>query len=280
MPDHFGNQLKMIGNLQTRTELLLSIVTGSITSRNIKWKWHRIEKAGVLVEKPIQPHPPVQKFNVRLEPGQAKDFHVGDHVFLRQRPLLKNPASVTSPELMVVAEPVGEMVEVEVLGGGGNMNVDDFPGGTVNPLHDSILFRPRRSTLGPGFELMIHKKILDHIDISGGPLSAPFGNATRDCVNDIRARVSRPGTNEIQTPLLPLNFLSKFIGNTELIIGLYEGGMNYHCNAYHPSGTCLMRRLTDATSFCHVCRYILVDIIDPSLHGKIDAMYDHPYSEI
>jgi hypothetical protein len=279
MPDSFNDFLKLVPNLQPRSELLSSF-TGPIASSNIKWKWYRIEKAGVLIEKPNQPNPAVQKFDIRLEPGQAGQFHFGDHVFLRQRPLLKNPASITSPELIVDPEPVGDIVKVKVDGAGGHMNVDDFPGGTVNSSHDSILFRPRRDTVSHELELIVHKKILHQIDISGGPLNAPSGNAMRDCVSDARSRVPRLNPNEIQTPRFPPNFLSNFILNWELIIGLYEGGNGYHCNVYHPAGICLMRRLNDVTPLCHICRYILVDIIDPSSHSKIDEMYDHPYSEI
>ena len=44
-----------------------------ISSHNIKWKWHRIDKAAV-VQNLTQPDPGVQKFEIKLEPGQASGF--------------------------------------------------------------------------------------------------------------------------------------------------------------------------------------------------------------
>jgi hypothetical protein len=34
------------------------------------------------------------------------------------------------------------------------------------------------------------------------------------------------------------------------------------------------------SQFCHVCRYSLVDQIDPYFHGKIDKAYDKIYPKI
>jgi hypothetical protein len=280
MPDtqSFKDRLKLIGNLQLRSELLIPF-SNKISSFNIKWKWHRIETAGILVQNPIQPSPQVFVYHIKLEPGQAQKFHNGDRVFLRQRPLIKNPAAITSPELEVNADPEGDIVVVKMLAEA--LNIADFPGGTANPLHDSILFRPRPGTIGTPFELIVHNKILDLITISGGPLNAPSGQPMRDCVTDIRNQVPRLIGNEIQTPKFPQTFqLSKPIANQDQILGLYEGGRRYHCNIYHPGGNCQMRSSDDATSYCHVCRYILADILDPSAHGIIDALYDDTYSKI
>ena len=61
----------------------------------------------------------------------------------------------------------------------------------------------------------------------------------------------------------------------------------------HPTGACMMRQLLlnqaaalaafnvrdVAYRFCPVCRYILVDRIDPSQHGVIDAAYQKQYAE-
>jgi hypothetical protein len=68
------------------------------------------------------------------------------------------------------------------------------------------------------------------------------------------------------------------------IVGLYDGGVRFFCGVYHPSGACIMRKLevpSGATTylFCPVCRYLLVDRIDPSKHGVIDADYSKRYPQ-
>jgi hypothetical protein len=44
---------------------------------------------------------------------------------------------------------------------------------------------------------------------------------------------------------------------------------------------CKMRNLTTSclglTRFCQVCRYLIVDAVDPSKHGALDAIYDPEY---
>jgi hypothetical protein len=71
------------------------------------------------------------------------------------------------------------------------------------------------------------------------------------------------------------------------IVGAYEGGATFSCGIYHPAGACIMRvplatptehRISldnegDIHSFCPVCRYLIVDQVDPRQHGAIDALF-------
>ncbi len=55
------------------------------------------------------------------------------------------------------------------------------------------------------------------------------------------------------------------------ITGLFEMGRGFDCEVYHPTGACIMGVLTVANTgssfqFCWVCRYAMVDLVDPSLH--------------
>jgi hypothetical protein len=62
------------------------------------------------------------------------------------------------------------------------------------------------------------------------------------------------------------------------IVGLYSGGARYSCGIFHPTGTCMMRsHHDDESEFCPVCRYILVDLIDPYHHEEIDRDYADIY---
>jgi hypothetical protein len=68
--------------------------------------------------------------------------------------------------------------------------------------------------------------------------------------------------------------------NVPLIVGLYVGGHREACGIFHPVGRCMMRNNLIGErkqAFCPVCRYALVDFIDPSQHGSIDAAYEDIY---
>ena len=68
------------------------------------------------------------------------------------------------------------------------------------------------------------------------------------------------------------------------VIGVYDNAAGYDYPVYRPTGLCIMSlqhfkdkvtKRVRASEFCHVCRYALVDQIDPSQHGIIERAY-HP----
>ena len=66
--------------------------------------------------------------------------------------------------------------------------------------------------------------------------------------------------------------------NDARTIGLYSGGVRQGCGVFHPAGQCLMRNANLSTNeFCHVCRFILVETINPDMHWWIDQDYDPIY---
>jgi len=59
---------------------------------------------------------------------------------------------------------------------------------------------------------------------------------------------------------------------------VYYGGSLYACGILHPTGHCMMRNSgDDSERFCPVCRYALVDRIDPDQHWWIDRDYEKQY---
>jgi hypothetical protein len=62
------------------------------------------------------------------------------------------------------------------------------------------------------------------------------------------------------------------------IIGLYSGGISYAEGIFHPAGNCLMRDLAN-NELCAVCRYILVDLINPQKHKELDFDYAVVYPQ-
>jgi hypothetical protein len=84
--------------------------------------------------------------------------------------------------------------------------------------------------------------------------------------------------------------------NKASIVGLWDGGAQYHCGVYHPTGFCTMRGRIESNAvfnintgrvditreimpFCTVCRYVLVDLIDPRAHAPVESEYSEYYPE-
>jgi hypothetical protein len=169
----------------------------------------------------------------------------------------------------------GDEIEATLLGAA--LNPDDFPA-------DSIVMEPRREpdpdpahdVYGDDLEL-VHKRIRDRIDTTHNPLNAKDGDPP-----------NRPCPGQAPTPTGATNFpggvAPKRPRFSSWIVGLYENAAEFDCDVYRPTGICIMRQRLyfdpdvgreRAYQFCPVCRYAMVDLIDPSKHGPIDRDY-HP----
>jgi hypothetical protein len=248
---------------------------GQIDGNEIKWNWHRIKKAGVL-DAPIE-SPQAGKFKLTLRLGDGYQFSIGDTVHLRFRkypnPLPKNPK--LSPPLEITdPAPTTNTVHVRLKTGA----IFNYPN-LVQPAQfiaefpaESIVYIP---TPAPSsvfdannypYAEMVAKNIKDHITTNHTPLTV-FPSVV--------------DTNGIQDPLLPgVSLPALFCFKRTRIVGLYSGGKSYHKGIFHPTGNCLMREShTDGREICPVCRYILVDIIDPDNHWWIDQFYEEIYPQ-
>ncbi|MET0793621.1 MAG: M64 family metallopeptidase, partial [Polyangiaceae bacterium] len=63
------------------------------------------------------------------------------------------------------------------------------------------------------------------------------------------------------------------------VVALYEGGIGNNTGVFHPTGDCMMSDQDSGSQFCHVCKYMLVDAIDPSKHYFLDREYDRFYPQ-
>ncbi|WP_050024137.1 M64 family metallopeptidase [Verrucomicrobium sp. BvORR034] len=124
---------------------------------------------------------------------------------------------------------------------------------------------------------LIAPSILNHIDTSDGPL-----NAARGPVPPPSAHVCTP-SNDPQKVMSPTNLPTGFKKPRKLpsradIIGIYDGGGHLDCGVYRPAGRCRMRhRINASLPFCQVCRYVIVDKVDPALQGALDVLYAVQY---
>jgi len=256
----------------------LSVVTDvavpgpKIDPTRLKWIWPRITKAGVLTGALI---PQGAEFRVPLRPGHERPFVVGEKVKLRQRPLVAG--IIASVELEVTSvDQITHQVQVKAA----------IPIAPITWQAGSILFAEKHAAAGGAVLGLISPTVLAHITTTGLPLNvAAGGPAPHVCTPDgnaVQPALNRPATLPAGKPKW-----------SAWIVGAFEGGKTYGCGVLHPTGACMMRYLVldeitaqatfkvkdVAYRFCPVCRYILVDRLDPTQHGKNDAWYDSRYAE-
>ena len=292
MPDSIDVD-RSYGNLQKHSDVLHP-VSNAIDGDMIKWRWHRIRKAAVIVgpiaEVPTQPG----KFRIPVILGQARQFAVGNTVLLRFRQY-PNPL----PRFMgASANLISDHLEVVDVADPSGILDPNRPRGPDNPLIGVLLVSPKAghafstadaARFQPGCIVYLPVTAPESVRTNTYPFAELVAKNIRDHITDReRALNMDPDSNkicvadddEIQKPVklkvdLPICFSHK-----NRIVGLFTGGKTYQCGVYHPTGSCIMRNSnSDGKEFCAVCRYLLVDIIDPSKHFSLDLDYEEYYPQ-
>ncbi len=230
---------------------------------NVKWsQWHRIVKAAVITsDLPILASGPFQISHDGTARGE--EFQKGEVIRIRGRPLAFS--LVPTDELKIVSIDSRFQITVTPLNGG---TMSLFTRGKGD-----ILFVPRRK--GTTELMMMAKAVRDHITATRRPLNARRPPAAYACT----ATGSEPQDPRNLPAVGPAFKLPRY---HQWIVGIYDGGQQFNCGVFHPTGTCLMRRQTRAYlgdtrnaiyAFCPICRYILIDNLAPTMHGTADAAY-------
>jgi hypothetical protein len=266
-------------NIAARATLLTG---GNLDANRIRWRWPRIRKAGVLAAVPLAIGG--GRFRIRLEVGHGAAFAGGDVVRFRLRPLLSAPAP--SDRFIVVAVAADEL-EVEPL------TATPFVPATY-PAGNVVISPTRAPDPNPGGRVfgddleLVHQAVLARINATRNPLNAAHGQpANRPCLggalptptgSDNWPDTDVPPNGRPNPPNPPIY--------SSWIVGLYENGLSFDCDVYRPTGVCIMRTLhyvdppaapERAYQFCPVCRYVMVDAVDPTRHGAIDGDYAKRY---
>jgi hypothetical protein len=246
---------------------------GDLRASLIKWNWHRIRKAAVVAGPITSASPGV--FDVPVDGGGDR-FAVGDPVLLRTRAwagVLGDPPPVVlngaAHEARVVA-PIEPGVVHITASPTTFLSAPDLTPFTPG----SLIYMPVPAPASvfhavqyPYAEL-IAKNIRDYIDTQHKPMTAV------PCAPE-ETKVT------VTQPLLPgVALKAGFCGLcSPSIVGLYEGGNRYACGVFRPTGACNMgpSEPSEYKAFCAVCRYVLVDAIDPTQHGVLDRDYELVY---
>lgn len=258
-----ADTLENYANLQTERD----VKNGGATflGDHIRWRWHRIAKAAV-IEGAITDLGG-GRFRIPLHLGHGIQFKQGNVVLLRLRPRLlplpKNP-TVLATELEIAAPPAADAIEVRAAGGAALTlpQLAPFVAGSIVYLPTPAPASVRSDSYKYGE--MVALNVKNVITNQNRPLTAV------PCV--------LTSENELQVPDLTGIDVPGCFKHKPRIVGLYEGGAQHSCGIFHPTGTCIMRRSGDEDAeFCAVCRYILVDFVDPRKHFSIDLDYGKIY---
>jgi hypothetical protein len=278
-------------NLQDEASLLAApqpppVLTG-LDGNKLKWRWPRIARAAVLTGFPTAPAS--GGFEIPIEAQPDEPFEEGDVVQVRARPLKQG--IVPCDQLVIKSGGAqAKKLIVEAV----------TPPVTITPMifgKGSVVYKPVIDLLplGTGKPLMlVHEKVRDHITTTGLPLNAPrTATLQRSCGDEGQATPDAQ-----QGTLLPPTLVLPKGGFTHWVVGAFEGGGDFQCGIYHPAGACLMRNLVFyepqlvwhvmkgtftweieqlVFTLCPVCRYVMVDKLDPTQHGAVDKWYQKRY---
>ncbi len=269
------------GNLTT--EAASKDASGNISVDLIKWNWPRIRKTAVFTRPMAFRGNGVFHCTVPLERGLQ--FVAGNKVLLRKR----EPGNVIGPQS--VMSPIEfEVKEVH------RTNIDDAqdlfgmtlviqaddplisgPSMVVTFDTGSLIFlpvpapsdlvpaRPYLSLIPPAAERIMRS--------TGGAMTGNVCDVNASGVS-VQAPVADPD-GKLTPNLLPH------------VVGAYFGGSRYACGILRPTGMCIMRDHTigpeqykeglkapqGVSRFCVVCRYVMVEFVDPHQHWRLDKDY-------
>jgi hypothetical protein len=130
----------------------------------------------------------------------------------------------------------------------------------------SFIFIPVRNDAGD-LQYLVEKKVMDFMTNDATHKNLPL-NKDGDHVN------AKNGEDKTDEPKSIAGFDPPC--KEYKTIGVYEGA-NYHSGLqYRPAGNCKMREQADENhggEFCHVCKYLIVNRVDPDMHGPLDREY-------
>lgn len=231
----------------------------NLSAENVRWRWPRVTFAAALTGRPTLQSGTT--YHVPIVRRQLTSLRLRPPAKLRLRiPLSDYPtvpiARRVSPELTFVTVNASAGVVVVTAPPTG-FTPADFK-------KDSVLCIPVPSgiTNDPWVELM-SRRARERINTSGGPLNAPADQPRRPCSPGEEENSEQESTNWPPDPGKPNPPF-----NGKRIIGLYEGGSTFACSFLHPAGICKMRQAE--MGFCLVCSYVLVDLINATMHGVLE----------
>ena len=276
--DYTDNESSLDWSGNLTTEAASKDTGGIINPDLIKWNWPRMRKAAVFT-RPMSFHGN-GLFHCTVPFDRGLQFAKGNKVLLRRRdpdaPISRQ--SVTSPIEFEVRnvdnaqDPRNITIEIQaddpfidgasMLATFGEGSLIFLP---VQAPHDVVPPRPYLSLIPPAAERILRS--------TSGAMTAAVCDPH---AGGISVHAPKPDPDGKLTPNLRPH-----------VVGAYFGGARYTCGVLRPTGMCMMRDHTlepkqydkelkapqGVSKFCVVCRYVMVDFVDPHQHWRLDNDY-------
>jgi hypothetical protein len=236
---------------------------GVLVPSAIKWNWHRILFA-TIVTGDITRAGGGGPFIVPVQP--VPNFRIAQQniVFLRERDpqvVINRSSAIVGPLQVVAVSPGSDRVTLVALAG----NPDDVPASNNN-----VLFMPVPGPNSGQFYTLVSPAAARIMQIAiKGTMTGKECKIPDQMANDgdfTQVPVASDPVGRVSSKELPS------------LVGAYFGGRQYACGIVHPTGHCMMRHSHDKHArFCTVCRYVLVEQIDPVQHARVDSVYAKHY---
>jgi len=236
----------------------------------IKWNWERVRWAGVLASDLATSG---SDFIATLLPEHARGFKKDQDVRLRLR-------STTVPLMRI--DDLGPVFKIEGIAGNTVTLRQKLAGPSpFNPttvVTGSVLYAPVPAPAEAGptvpYARMIAPVIATQIDNGNKPLTR-WPRSVRELYEEAQIGDGL----QLPTTITFGGFLTTWSYRLDArIVGLYEGGAHFAKDVFHPAGACKLRdSRNEFWPFCPVCRYVLVEFIDPSGHAAMDVEYARQY---
>ncbi len=220
---------------------------------------------------------------VELLPGQTAFFRNGQRVYLFKerasdaiQTTIRIPSATAGQPDTIGGYTLSKALKVKSRSGG-TVTLEALDGTaidaqikTLNANEEMLLY----ATVAPPEALVTNqykyaeltsKLILDYLNTNAYPLNA---NAAHEEIID---------EDTVQTSSLPKELVPCCSRRKKEIVGIYSGGTRHHGEIYHPTAQCLMRTHNidekEYVELCAVCRYTLVNMINPLKFGDFDKDY-------
>ena len=252
-------------NLQLYDDLF---VLGHLEVSRIKWHVDRVRHASTVLT--VVRVPGVAAFyELALVGDPRRLWKVNDTAVLRTsfaRPGSTEPNLPRLREHLVVVTNVTD-VAVTVI----NTSVEPIDEEEMSG--SAVLYVPRTTETGARVKL-IDPAVVSYLQTTDRafpkPAACNVSTAVRHSINE----------EEVRPPPIPGVKMPSRPGD---LIGVYEGGYDIACGIARPAGRCKLRRsavydlaahkVKEVWPFCFVCKFVIVDRIDPGQHGHLDDEY-------
>jgi hypothetical protein len=257
-----GEDVTDAWNTQNETDL-----GTPLDASKIEWsKWNRIRAVGIIAGIAAASGGGTD-ITVGARQGRAfrkLKLKAGDLILLRHRPIMKDgPTTPGGRDTVVFAGVSADLTFKTIVGD--KLTVEE----TVRPADwtagKDIVFAP--VTAGITQAMMMHPRIFDLINSKHLPLNRKAAQCDELAANlDIQKLVTLPAGVTLR------------LGYH--VVGLVDQGEGFNCGIFHPTAYCLMRDTQTMRAYCPVCRYLIVDSVDPLQHPALDRIYGPAYKKL